>query len=339
VRSSPPVKTPSQKVFLSLLIGGILVFYTWLVLVGSQTDLPSCERPLQFYSNQTRQDIKLVYYHALKQAHQSIFVSVYGITDPDILAVIIQKTNQHLPISVEYDPSASSSLKKILPQSVHIDPIKGKGLMHRKIVIIDHSQVFLGSANLTPTSLRHHDNLVLGLYHPKLAAFLEHPTQTSFAFSLNAQQGELFLFPDPQQTGLHRLLTALHAAKSKIAIAMFTMTHPQIAEALIQAKKRGISISIAADYYAAKGASRKMLKNLAAEGIQILNSQGRQLLHHKWALIDDELLVMGSANWTQAAFSKNHDFLLFLFPLSKSQKQFMSKLWDIIEIESPPLET
>ena len=27
-------------------------------------------------------------------------------------------------------------------------------------------------------------------------------------------------------------------------------------------------------------------------------------------LIDENILVMGSANWTKAAFSKNHDFLL-----------------------------
>ena len=155
--------------------------------------------------------------------------------------------------------------------------------MHRKIVSLDHAQVFLGSANFTATSLCHHDNLVLGIYSPPLAEFLENPLTTSFSFDLNKQKGEVFLLPDSGQTGLKRLLGCLNEAKVKIWIAMFTLTHPEIAEALIQAKQRGVAVTVAVDYYTAKGASKKTLEALEKEGIKILNSQGRQLLHHKWA--------------------------------------------------------
>ena len=121
---------------------------------------------------------------------------------------------------------------------------------------------------------------------------------------------------------------------------MFTLTHPQIAAALINAKKRGVDVSIAVDYYTAKGASKKALDGMEKEGVRILNSQGRQLLHHKWVVIDDNILVMGSANWTKAAFSKNHDFLFFLSPLNPDQRQFLNRLWETIESEStPPLDT
>jgi cardiolipin synthase A/B len=328
------VKNFSRKFSFSLLIGSILIFYTWLVFAASRTNLPDQEHPLRFYSNQTRHDIKSVYYHALERARHSIFLSVYGVTDPDILSILIQKAENKVPVTVEYDSSASSNLKKILPSSAHVLPIKSKGLMHRKVVLIDQAQVFLGSANLTATSLRHHDNLVLGIYSPSLAEFLENPTSTSFSFVLHEQKAEVFLLPDPEHSGLKHLLNCLGEAKVKISIAMFTLTHPEIAEALIKAKNRGVAVSIAADYYTAKGASKKILNAMEKEGIKILNSQGRQLLHHKWALIDENILVMGSANWTKAAFSKNHDFLFFLSPLDQAQKQFLNGLWQIIELES-----
>lgn len=296
--------------------------------------LPDSKNPIQFYSNQTRQDVKLVFYRALQKANHSIFLSVYGITDPDILSLLSKKAGLQIPVTIEYDASASGPLKKTLPPSVDVRPIKSKGLMHRKIVLLDHAQVFLGSANLTASSLRHHDNLVLGLYHPRLASFLENPTAPSFSFELNAQNIELFLLPDPTHSGLKRLLSALMAAEFKISIAMFTLTHPEIAEALIQAHKRGVAVSIAADFYTAKGASKKVLEAMEKEGIKILNSQGMQLLHHKWAIIDDKTFVMGSANWTKAAFTKNHDFLVFLTPLDLNQRQFLKRLWTIIESES-----
>ena len=210
--------------------------------------------------------------------------------------------------------------------------------MHRKIVVLDHAQVFLGSANLTLSSLRHHDNLVLGLYSPTLAAFLENPQTPSCSTELNGQNAEVFLLPDPLKNGLKRLLDTLNAAQTKITIAMFTLTHPDITQALISAAKRGVAVAIAADYYTAKGASKKTLGILEKEGVKILNSQGRQLLHHKWAIIDEKILIMGSANWTKAAFSRNHDFLFFLNPLDAKQIKYLNQLWDIIELESisPP---
>lgn len=323
-----------KKIFALLLIGGISIFYAWLVFAAARIDLPDPKHPIQFYSNQTRDDIKRVYYRALQKAQCSIFLSVYGVTDPDILFMLTQKAEEKMPVTVEYDPSASSNLKKILPHSAKIIPIKSKGLMHRKIVLIDGFQVFLGSANLTASSLRHHDNLVLGIYSPELAEFLQNPTATSFSFPLEEQQGEVFLLPDPAQTGFLRLLECLNTAQTKISIAMFTLTHPQIAEALIRAKKRGVTVSIAVDYFTAKGASKKALETMQKEGIEILNSQGRQLLHHKWAVIDENILIMGSANWTKAAFSRNQDFLLFLSPLNPNQKQFLNRIWNIIKSES-----
>lgn len=330
---SPPIKTLSQKVSLPLLIGGLCVFFIWLVFAASSATLPDADHPILFYSNQTRDDIKLTLSHALKAARKSIFLSVYGITDPQILTLLGRKS-QNLPVSVEYDPTASSNLKKILPSTVNIQPIKSRGLMHRKILLIDDATVFLSSANLTPASLRHHDNLVLGIYYPPLAQFLKAPKTSSFTFDLRSQRADFFLLPDPEMLGLKQLLSCIEQANKKICIAMFTLTHPDIKEALIQAKMRGVDVTVAVDFYTARGASKKTLADLDQAGIPILLSQGRELLHHKWAVIDDETLVTGSANWTKAAFNKNHDFIFFLSPLDEKQRNFLHRLWEVIDVES-----
>jgi cardiolipin synthase A/B len=323
-----------RKISFFLLIGGFIFFYIWVIFSATQARLPDQDHPIKFYSNQTRHDIKLLFLQALKKANKSIFLSIYGITDPEILAVISKKSFNNLPIRLEYDPSASAPLKKLLPSSIHLHPIKTSGLMHRKIALIDGAQVFLGSANFTPTSLHHHANLVIGIYHPELATFLEYPTATSYFFKVEQQCGELYLFPDPNKHGLSRILGLINEAKRKIMIAMFTLTHPEIGEALAHAKRRGVDISIAVDAYTARGASKKMITSLEKEGIKFFLSQGKELLHHKWAMIDEDILIMGSANWTKAAFNKNHDFLFFLSPLEERQIHFLNQLWDIIETES-----
>jgi phosphatidylserine/phosphatidylglycerophosphate/cardiolipin synthase-like enzyme len=65
-------------------------------------------------------------------------------------------------------------------------------------------------------------------------------------------------------------------------------------------------------------------------------SQGQQLLHHKWMLADD-LLVLGSANWTKAGFSANQDFFVVFRSLTPQQKQYFKKLCHVIDQESNDL--
>lgn len=315
-------------------MGGIVCFYAWLVYAATRIDLPCPDHPVLFYSNQTRQDIRLTFEQALKAAKRSIFLSVYGISDPQILQLLAQKSCDNVSVLVEYDPSASKNLIRLLPAPAVVCPLKTKGLMHKKIVVIDNALVFLGSANLTASSLRHHANLVLGLYHPGLAAWLEHPEGHSFLCPFQGQTGEIFLLPDPQNAGREHLMHAILSAKKTIRIAMFTLTHPDLVEALIQAHQRGVDVRVAVDHYTARGASKKALLRMEKEGMKTLLGQGRELLHHKWAVIDGKTLVMGSANWTKAAFSKNSDFLFFLSPLREQQIRFLMGLWEVIEADS-----
>ncbi|MES2122279.1 MAG: phosphatidylserine/phosphatidylglycerophosphate/cardiolipin synthase family protein, partial [Chlamydiota bacterium] len=263
----------------------------------------------------------------------SIHLWIYGMTDKPLIRLLEQKASHGVSVHIAYDPSASSSLYKKIPHA-HFFPHASKGLMHKKIFCIDDHLLFLGSANFTLSSLRHHDNLVIGIDHPALATFIQNPQDTAFAFTIQEQPAAFYLLPDRNKKGLLRLLELIDQAHHSIRIAMFTFTHPQIAKALIQAKKRGLDVTVAVDYYTAKGASKKTVEALHREGVTVLLSQGTELLHYKWGWIDEDTLAMGSANWTTAAFTKNDDFILVLSSLNKKQNLFLRRLWKTIEIES-----
>lgn len=80
----------------------IPLFYTWFVYTASTISLPSEENPIVFYSNQTRQDLKLLFSRAIQRAKSSIFLSVYGITDKDILNKLKARSEEGLSIHIEY---------------------------------------------------------------------------------------------------------------------------------------------------------------------------------------------------------------------------------------------
>lgn len=314
------------RLFFSLFL--VAAFYIWFVWAAVTPDLPTSDRPFVFYSNQARQDLRLALREALKRASSSIHITMYALTDEDIVQLLKQKASAGVDVKVYFDPRGAETS---LPAPIQSFPIKGRGLMHRKIVVIDNALVFLGSANMTTSSLVIHDNLSVGLYHPKMAQFLKSSPDHPFHFD----QGELWLLPD--KNALPRIKELLQSAQEKIFIAMFTLTHPELVDMLIQAHQRGVDVTLAVDYYTGRGASEKALRRLRGHGVKVLLSQGQQLLHHKWAWIDGKRLVLGSTNWTKAAFKRNQDCFLIFHDLPENQKNYIENLKEIIELEANPL--
>lgn len=320
----------ARKYRLNLSVLFIAALYCWFIYAALTPDLPSSQSPLVFYSNQRRQDFYLTLQEAFKKATSSIHLTMYALTDQKMIETLYQKALSGIDVKIYYDPSAA---ERKLPLPIQSFPIRGKGLMHRKIVVIDKTLVFLGSANMTTASLILHDNLSCGVCHVGLATFLQESASGCFQFKVDAQQAELWLLPDRTGQALERILSQINTAKESIFLSMFTLTHPALIDALIGAHSRGVKVSLAIDYYAGRGASQKALDRLKQIGVKISLSQGVQLLHHKWVYIDHQTIILGSTNWTKAAFTKNQDCLLFLFALTQKQQKYIDRLWRVIELE------
>ena len=317
----------SSKLFSGVIF--LAALYTFLIRAALDPSLPSPKNPIVFYSNQQRDDFRLVLKKAFSLAERSIAITMYAITGEELIKKLYQKANAGIDVQIWHDRKSGSAQ---IQTPILATAVKTKGLMHRKIVTTDDACVFIGSANMTTSSLVLHDNLSVGFYHPPLAHFLKAPTSSYFDFKLESQSCRLWLLPDLK--ALDYLVGQLEQARSSIFVAMFTLTHPKLLEALVQAQDRGVQVTVALDHYAARGASRKAVKFLQEQKIPVVFSQGLQLLHHKWAYIDRSQVILGSTNWTQAAFTKNQDCLVFLNSLTSGQQKLFDNLSRTIALES-----
>lgn len=300
------------------------------------TKLPSSDKAPILYSNQCQDDIKTLFLEAISQSKKSIHLLSFGLSDPNILHTLIQKAKT-VKIKAFYDIGASKPLPRI--EGIELHPIQETGLMHQKIVVVDEKMVFIGTANLTQYSLQMHDNLIVGLYSPKIAKFLTDKTPFSpshLTTWAGGQMVDIWILPDARNFALDHLIKIIRAAKDKIFVAMFTLTHPTLLEELIVARKKGVDVQVVVDKTASKGASKKAVKHLKENFVNVKTSTGMQFLHHKFMLVDDKNLVVGSANWTKSAFYKNRDCFLVLHQLKNEQKVFMKKLVSNIISEAIP---
>ena len=110
---------------------------------------------------------------AINSAQESIVLMVYSITDPTIIKALRTKAESGIPVQVIVDAKTSPSIEERLGPKISLLRRYGDGLMHMKILVIDHRTIFLGSANMTSESLKMHGNLVNGIDSPEMAEVIE----------------------------------------------------------------------------------------------------------------------------------------------------------------------
>jgi phosphatidylserine/phosphatidylglycerophosphate/cardiolipin synthase-like enzyme len=107
------------------------------------------------------------------------------------------------------------------------------------------------------------------------------------------------------------VIQEISKAQKTIVIAMYELTNRQISRELMKAKGRGVWIRIFLDQGEANGRYSQG-KYLMNKGIDIRFYTGTGLMHNKFAVIDDKVLITGSYNWTVAAERENQDNLLII---------------------------
>ena len=302
------------------------------------------KQPLLLYSNQMGEDLRSMYLKAMEEATQSIELMIYTFTDRSLLHALKKKALEGVSIWVVCDQAAFKGKWGRLPANFTLVKREGMGLTHPKILVVDGKKVWIGSANFTRESLDVHGNMVMGLHAPSFAMRLREKVFSMsqngdsialqpLAFSVQDRSVEFWMLPEAQDAA-ERMKKLFRQAKKTIHAALFTWTRKDFAEEMVAAQKRGVQVVVVLDHTSGLGASAPVVRQLLNGGVDARLSLGRGLLHHKFALIDGEVLVHGSANWTSAAFQKNDDCFCIVKNLSLAQQEYMKDLFQRIVRES-----
>lgn len=116
----------------------------------------------------------------------------------------------------------------------------------------------------------------------------------------------------PHQNCLAKIIDVMDNAKKSIYMHAYSFTSPEIAQALINAKQRGIDVCL----YIDKGRdveTYSQTKNLRENGVDVIVQNGciKGLAHNKIMIVDEELILTGSFNWTKNAL-RNEENINFI---------------------------
>lgn len=106
------------------------------------------------------------------------------------------------------------------------------------------------------------------------------------------------------------VIDLIHGANDYVYFAVYTFTKDNIAEALIQAKNRGVEVRGITDLGQSQSDfERPIVKKLADAGIPLETQKHPDGIMHIKALVTDRGYASGSYNWTQSATVSNDEIL------------------------------
>ena len=107
------------------------------------------------------------------------------------------------------------------------------------------------------------------------------------------------------------IIQNINRAQASINIAMYIFTDREIALPLVKAQERGVKVRLYLDKDQVEY-QYSQSRFLVQKGIKTRVSSNKYIMHNKFAIIDNRLLLTGSYNWTFSANNRNDENLMVI---------------------------
>jgi phosphatidylserine/phosphatidylglycerophosphate/cardiolipin synthase-like enzyme len=229
-------------------------------------------------------------------------------------------------VVIESEGLDAKEVKELLEAGIQVVDDRREGLMHNKFAIIDRNEVWSGSMNFTVSAAYRSDNNMVRIQSKQLAEnylvefeemFLDHqfgagsPANTPLPIlEIEGNQVEVYFSPDDDT--MERVLELVKDAGESVNFMAYSFTDDDLAEAMIAAHKSGLEVAGVMDKAQALSNTGGEYQNLLENGIDVRLDGNPKSMHHKVIIIDGEIVVTGSYNFSKSAKTKNDENTLIL---------------------------
>jgi phosphatidylserine/phosphatidylglycerophosphate/cardiolipin synthase-like enzyme len=126
------------------------------------------------------------------------------------------------------------------------------------------------------------------------------------------------------------ILKEIESATSTLDLAIREITSPDMAQALVKAKQRGVKLRIVADSKQGK-LRTSQISYLIHQGIpvKVLGGKEKGMMNYRFAILDGKRVLTGTFDWSGTSEQWNYESLLMINEgevVATFQKEF-EKLW------------
>ena len=266
---------------------------------------------------------------AIDAARLSVDVAAYSLSLNSVRNALIRAHDRGATVRVVME---STNMDRSDPQ-ILIEagiPVIGDnrdGLMHDKFIIIDKSEVWLGSMNFTDGGAFDDNNNLMRIRSTKMAEnyskefeemFIDdsfgeeivpetpHPTIT-----IDGTRIDVYFSPDDGV--LAGLVPVLESAQESIYFLAYSFTANQLGEIVRQKAEADLTVAGVMDDEQVRSNQGTEFDPFRQANLDVRIDGIDGLMHHKVFIIDEKIVVFGSYNFSQSAEQRNDENLLIIY--------------------------
>ena len=264
---------------------------------------------------------------AIDAAHLRVDVAAFDLDLKSVTDALIRAHHRGVPVRLVTDSDYADELgpTRLREAGIPVVTDNRSPFMHDKFVIIDGNAVWTGSWNLTDNGTYRNNNNAVVIQSAELAEnytleFGEMFDEKSFGptspdvvpypdLTLGGTRIETFF--ESEGDVRDRIIELIQQADTSVRFMAFTFTDDGIAQAIIDRHRAGIPVSGIIEARSTEDAGSDFGAFRTA-GVDVLEDGNPYILHHKVIILDGDIVVTGSYNFSANAADENDENVVII---------------------------
>ncbi|NPA80576.1 MAG: phospholipase [Thermotogae bacterium] len=277
-------------------------------------------------------DRKLVSF--IRSAKRYVHMAIFELELDGVVEALIDAKRRGLDVAVVMDDRMKRkwAAKRLKEAGIPVVFDNREPYMHNKFVVVDGKAVWSGSMNFKESSVFRNDNNAFIIYSPAVAQNYEKEFQEMFRDRLFGPESPrnthccfkvagnyLENYFAPEDSIARRIVQLIRDAKRSVRFAAFSFTDDDIGKAIADAHRRGLKVVgvIEARSVRNKGSEYRRLRRA---GVEVYKDGNPYIMHNKYIIIDDSIVITGSYNFSTSARKRNDENVVIFFTPSIAER-------------------
>ncbi len=228
---------------------------------------------------------------------------------------------------IETEYRDAPEVQDLIDVGIRVVDDRRDGLMHNKFVVIDRQDVWTGSMNFSTNDGYRNNNNLIHIRSKDLAAdytaeFEEMFTDYQFGpgspantpqaeVNVDGTRIEVCFAPDDGCAA--RVIAALQSARQSIHFLAYSFTSDDLARPIFERAQAGVTVMGVMEAGQAASNSGTEFQNFRQAGLDVRKDGNPRNMHDKVMIIDGQIVVTGSYNFTYYGENRNDENLLIIY--------------------------
>jgi len=266
---------------------------------------------------------------AIDSARLSVDVAIYSLSLNSIRDALLRAYDRGVQVRMvmESDNLDRSDPQRLKDAGIPILGDRRQGLMHDKFVVIDNSEVWLGSMNFTDSGGYTDNNNLMRIRSVKMAEnytkeFEEMFVDDKFGPDVVAETPNprvtidgtpLDVYFSPDDGVQASFLDLVNNAQQSIYFLAFSFTTDELGAAVRARAEDGVTVSGVMETEQINSNVGTEFDGFKQAGLDVLRDGNDGQMHHKVMILDESIVIFGSYNFSNSAETKNDETLIVVY--------------------------